>query len=85
MIAAQDDPCRVDVFPAGKVLDKGSERGGRHSSVAAVLIHLVAGGFDKDRVVAVPMGGQHSAECLRMGGAPGRDAARLAGAIVGDD
>ena len=75
----------VDAFLAGKAFDEGSERGGRHSGVAAVLIHLVAGGFDEDRVVAVAMGGEHRAQRLRMRGAPGRDAARLAGAIVGDD
>ena len=61
MIAAQDDSGKVDAFLAGKALDEGPERGGRHSGVAAVLIHLVAGGFDKDRVVVAAMGGEHRA------------------------
>ena len=85
MVAAEDDAVRVDAFLASQVFDESAEGGGRHSGVAAVLVHLVAGGLDENGIVAVAMGGEHRAQGSRMRGAPGRDAARLAGAIVGDD
>ena len=61
MIAAEDDPGEVDAFLAGQAFDESPEGSGRHAGVAAVLVHLVAGGLDQDRVVAVAMGGEHRA------------------------
>ena len=85
MVAAEDDATQVDAFLSGQVFDEGFEGGRRHAGVAAVLVHLIAGGLDQDRIVGVAMGGEHGGERLRMRGAPGGDAALLAGAVVGDD
>ena len=84
VVAAQNDARRIDAFAARQILDEGPEGGGRHSGVAAAMVHLIAGGLDQDRLVAVAMGGERRAQRLRMRGAPRGDPAPLAGAIVGD-
>ena len=85
MVASEDDPGDGDAFLASEPLDESPVCGGRHAGVAAVLVHLVAGGLDQDGVVADAMGGEHRAQRLRVRCAPGRDAAARSRAVIGDD
>ena len=85
MVAAQNDPARIDARLSGESFDEGAETRRRHAGVASVLVDLIAGRLDEDRPVAVAVGPKDRAQRLRMRGAPRGDAARAPGPIVGDD
>ena len=85
MVAAENDPARIDARLPGETFDEGAETRRRHTGVAAVLVDLIAGRFDENRPVAVAMSPEDRAQRLRMRSAPRGDAARTPGAIIGDD
>src|SRR5579863_279499 len=85
MIAAKNDPVGGDARLKREALDKGPETRRRHAGVAAMLVDLIAGRLDEDRIVAVAMLAQNRQECAPMGGAPGGQATGAPGAIVRDD
>jgi hypothetical protein len=47
MVAAQDDPRRIEADPGCDRLDKTAEVRRRHAGVAPFLVNLVAGGLNK--------------------------------------
>ena len=74
MIAAEDELLERKTGSVGDVFDEAAEGGGLHTGVAAVLIDLVAGGFDEEKT---PVGDCllcRGAEHKRMRAADGVDA-----------
>ncbi|MBB4330535.1 hypothetical protein GGE17_000995 [Rhizobium leguminosarum] len=51
MIASQDDAFGWKISRCGDVLDEPAKVHRRHRGIAALLIDLIAGGFDEDRPV----------------------------------
>jgi hypothetical protein len=49
MIAAQDQPPTWQPARADDALDEGAKSRGIQASIAALLVHLVAGGLDQKR------------------------------------
>ncbi|CDG86647.1 hypothetical protein XBFFL1_1600051 [Xenorhabdus bovienii str. feltiae Florida] len=54
VIAAENQLVEGEMMFIRQLLDKAAEVCGRHASIAAILINLVGGGFDKQGGVGFP-------------------------------
>ena len=86
MVAAQSNAIAREADAIGNVPDECSEIHGRHSRVAAVLVHLVRRRLDQRKRRVVRLGvAKRSLNHQRVRGADGCDADTLARFVPGDE
>ena len=85
VIAAEDDPGRVETDARSDRLHESAEIGRRHAGVAALLVDLIAGRLDQDAPAGAKRQRQGGLDDDGMGGAYRRDAGPAVGQALADE